>query len=190
MPNFYIIAGPNGAGKTTASYTILPEVLHCFEFINADEIARGLSPLKPENAAFEAGRIMLQQIDKHLTSGMDFAIETTLSGNHYTNIIKTAKKKEYKVCLIFLWLKSVEAAKERVKRRVEDGGHNIPEEVIERRYKRGLFNFFYTFSSLVDEWILFDNNTFPPEILAEKRDEIIYYKKETYNFIKNNISHD
>jgi predicted ABC-type ATPase len=172
MPDFYIIAGCNGAGKTTASYTILPEVLHCYEFINADEIAKGLSPFKPESAAFEAGRIMLRQINKHIEAGVDFAIETTLSGHHYIKFIESAKKKGYKVYLIFLWLKSVEAARERVKKRVEEGGHNIPNDIIERRYKRGLYNFFHIFSSLVDNWMLFDNNTIVPKLIAEKQKEV------------------
>lgn len=189
MPNFYIIAGPNGAGKTTASFTILPEILKCYEFVNADEIAKGLSPLRPEGVEFEAGRVMLSQINKHIHSQVDFAIETTLAGRHYTEIIKQAKSKNYHVSVIFLWLKSVEAAKARVKRRVEDGGHNIPEEVIERRYHRGLYNFFHTFSSLVDEWILFDNNGFPPVMIAEKKKEIVLHREEIYSQIKNAAQH-
>ncbi|HXU25843.1 MAG TPA: zeta toxin family protein, partial [Bacteroidia bacterium] len=100
MPNLYIIAGCNGAGKTTASYTILPEVLNCYEFINADEIAKGLSPFNPDNVAFEAGRIMLNQIQRHLNANIDFAIETTLSSKHYVGIINEAKQKNYTVNLL------------------------------------------------------------------------------------------
>jgi len=171
MPNLYIIAGCNGAGKTTASFTILPEVLNCYEFINADEIARGLSPFKPENASFEAGRIMLNQIDKHIEAGVDFAIETTLSSKHYEEVIPNAKKKGYVVTLLFFWLESVNIAKERVKKRVEGGGHNIPEDVIERRYKRGLENFFRKFIHLADNWLLVDNDK-EFKLIAKKSDKL------------------
>ena len=105
-PNLYIIAGPNGAGKTTASYTILPEVLNCYEFINADEIARGLSPFKPENAAFDAGRIMLQQIEKHIGTRISFAIETTLSGRFHFQIVQSARSQGWNVGLVYIGLRS------------------------------------------------------------------------------------
>ncbi len=166
MPNLYIIAGPNGAGKTTASYTILPKFLECFEFINADEIANSISPLKPENASIEAGRIMLMQINNHMKAGVDFAIETTLSSRHYSALIQKAKNKGYSVSLIFLWLDSFETAKERVRKRVEKGGHDIPPDVIKRRYERGLYNFFNVFISLCDNWILLDNNALEPILIA------------------------
>ncbi len=172
MPNFYIIAGPNGAGKTTASYTILPKILDCFEFINADEIANGLSPSAPEKAALEAGRVMLKQIDEHIDRGVDFAIETTLSSRHYTGIIRKAKNKGYSVSLIFLWLKSSDAAIERVKKRVEQGGHNIPSDTIKRRYERGLYSFFNVFLSLCDNWALFDNNDTEPVLIASGETEV------------------
>lgn len=172
MPDFYIIAGPNGAGKTTASYTILPNFLSCFEFINADEIANSIAPQEPEKAAFDASRIMLRQIDNHIDSGVDFAVETTLSSKHYANIIKKAKNSGYSVSLIFLWLESSEAAKERVRKRVEKGGHSIPPEVIKRRYTRGLYNFFNVFVSLCDNWILFDNNGLEPLIIASGETEM------------------
>jgi predicted ABC-type ATPase len=186
MPDFYIIAGPNGAGKTTASYTILPNFLDCFEFINADEIANSIAPQEPEKAAFEASRIMLGQIDKHLELGVDFAVETTLSSKHYANIIKKAKNRGYSVSLIFLWLESFEAARERVKKRVEKGGHSIPPEVIKRRYTRGLYNFFHVFVSLCDNWILFDNNGLEPLIIAsgETETEIEQEDKSLFEKIK------
>jgi predicted ABC-type ATPase len=189
MPNLYIIAGCNGAGKTTASYTILPEVLNCYEFINAAEIAKGLSPFKPDNAAFEAGRIMLNQIQKHLETNVDFAIETTLSSKHYEGIIKQAQQKNYTVNLLFFWLPTIELAKVRVKKRVEDGGHNIPVDIIERRYKRGLYNFFHVYSLLVDRWILIDNTERIPKIIAERETTLIYNNFELYNQIKNNSTH-
>ena len=116
--NLYIIAGCNGAGKTTASYTILPEILNCKEFVNADEIARGLSPFQPEKASFEAGRIMLNRIDELFQKEVDFAFETTLSAKSYLSIVKKAQSLGYFVTLIFFWLNSVELAKQRVKIRV------------------------------------------------------------------------
>lgn len=172
MPNFYIIAGPNGAGKTTASYTILPKFLECFEFINADEIAFSLSPDNSERMAFEAGRIMLARIDEHFNNGIDFAVETTLSSKYYVHIIEKARKQGYSVSLIFLWLKSVETAMERVKQRVEKGGHDIPPDVITRRYMRGLYNFFNVFVPLCDNWILYDNNAPVPALIASGESKI------------------
>lgn len=186
MPNLYIIAGCNGAGKTTDSYTILPEVLNCYEFINADEIARGISPFRSETVSFEAGRIMLHQIQKHIDAKIDFAIENTLSSKHYAGIIKKAKQKGYTIRLLFFWLPTIELAKIRVKTRVEEGGHNIPSDVIERRYKRGLFNFFHVYSLISDSWMLIDNTEGSPQIIAEKKDVLICNNTELYNKIKNN----
>lgn len=166
MPNLYIIAGSNGAGKTTASFTVLPEILKCKEFVNADEIARGLSPFQAETASLQAGRIMLNRIDELLEGGLDFAFETTLSTRSYVSLIKKCKLKEYKVSLLFFWLDSFSTAKERVKYRVAHGGHNIPEDVIERRYKRGLENLMKLYIPVVDYWIIFDN-TKEPATVAE-----------------------
>ncbi len=166
MPNLFIIAGPNGAGKTTASYTVLPELLNCNEFVNADEIAKGISPFNPDSVSFESGRIMLTRINQLLETKIDFAFETTLSTRSYVSFIKKAKNSGYKVTLLFFWLDSIETAKERVKHRVLQGGHNIPSEVIERRYKRGLRNFVELYLNQVDYWLLFDN-TKEPSIIAE-----------------------
>ena len=127
----YIIAGCNGAGKTTASFTILPEILNCHEFVNADEIAKGISPFQPEKVSFEAGRIMLNRIEELLRFGKDFAFETTLATKIYQDKIAVAKERQYQVVLIFFWLQNVDLAKERVKIRVKEGGHNIPEDIIE-----------------------------------------------------------
>jgi predicted ABC-type ATPase len=126
MPNLYIIAGCNGAGKTTASLTVLPEVLNCFEFVNADSIAAGLSPLNPDSVAFEAGRIMLNRIRHLLNNEVDFAFETTLSTKSYVSLIKEAKTRGYQITLLYFWLNSPELAINRVTNRVSQGGHNIP----------------------------------------------------------------
>lgn len=164
MPFLYVIGGCNGAGKTTASFTVLPEVLGCNEFVNADEIAKGLSPFQPESVAFEAGRILLKRVRELLAGGKDFAFETTLSTRSYLPFIKEAQLSGYTVVLIFFWLDSVELAQERVKKRVREGGHNIPDEVIKRRYYNGLKNL-SRFLRVVDSWVVCDNtNGFSTQI--------------------------
>ncbi|MBR6286344.1 MAG: zeta toxin family protein [Bacteroidaceae bacterium] len=158
MPRLYIIAGCNGAGKTTASFTVLPEMLNCTEFVNADEIARGLSPFKPESVALEAGRIMLDRILLHIRNGVDFALETTLATRSYAGLIKKAQAKGYFVSLLYFWLVSPEQAIMRVAKRVAEGGHNIPEDVIRRRYTNGLRNLFELYIPICDYWVMYDNS--------------------------------
>lgn len=167
MPNLYIIAGPNGAGKTTASLTVLPEVLDCREFVNADMIAASLSPFKPEAVAFEAGRLMLLRIKELLQHNQDFAFETTLATRSYASLITLAKKQGYTVTLLFFWLRSPLLARERVAERVQKGGHNIPSDIIDRRYNRGLENFFKIYKDKTDRWLFYDNSEHY-ELLAEK----------------------
>jgi predicted ABC-type ATPase len=166
--NLYIVAGCNGAGKTTASFTILPEIIECKEFVNADEIAKGLSPFQPEKVAFESGRIMLKRITELLFDNQSFAFETTLSTKSYKSKIIEAKEKGYTVTLLFFWLQNVELAKARVKMRVSEGGHNIEPEIIERRYFRGIKNLFKIYLPIVDGAIIFDNSNGKHELLAEK----------------------
>jgi predicted ABC-type ATPase len=167
VPNLYIISGCNGAGKTTASFTILPEMLDCREFVNADEIAKGLSPFKPENVSFQAGRIMIERIDELLNTRVDFAFETTLTTLSYLNTIKKAKEKGYSVTLLYFWLNDVNLAIERVKIRVSEGGHNIPTETIHRRYFRGVYNLVNKFITLCDYWIVINNSSRPFTFVAE-----------------------
>ncbi len=161
MKNLYIIAGCNGAGKTTASYTVLPEMLGCREFVNADEIARGLSPFNPEGAAIQAGRLMIERVLQLMKDGQDFAFETTLATRSYIKLIKQAQSVGYFVTLLFFSLPTPEQAVQRVARRVSQGGHNIPLDVIYRRYEAGLKNFFQLYMPVVDFWALYDNNTCP-----------------------------
>ncbi|MDW7690850.1 zeta toxin family protein [Flammeovirgaceae bacterium SG7u.111] len=168
MKKLYIISGCNGAGKTTASYTILPEVLDCEEFVNADEIARGLSPFNPEKSAVHAGRLMLTKIQHLIETGQDFAFETTLATKSYKNLVNKAKENGYKVILLFFWLRTPELAVKRVEIRVKEGGHHIPGNVIRRRYENGLKNFFNIYEPKVDEWMLIDNSGEPYEIIAKK----------------------
>lgn len=167
MKRLYVIAGCNGAGKTTASYTILPEMLECKEFVNADEIAKGLSPFQPEKAAISAGRLMLKRIKQLIESGDDFAFETTLATRSYARLFQKAKAKGYTISLIFFWLSSADLAVRRVETRVKEGGHSIPENVIRRRYKNGLHNFFNLYQASVDDWMLINNSGRPYELIAE-----------------------
>lgn len=184
--NLYIIAGCNGAGKTTASFTILPSILNCKEFVNADEIAKGLSPFQPEAVSFEAGRIMLHRIEELVHSGEDFAFETTLASKSYRGRILQAQSLGYRVILLFFWLRDMELAKYRVSSRVKEGGHNIPVEVIERRYSAGIRNLFDIYLGIVDEAMIFDNSDGKHELIAEKsgNSPIIAVSFEKFNQIK------
>ncbi len=174
-PRLYIIAGCNGAGKTTASMVVLPEILHCSEFVNADEIAKGLSPFNPEDVAIEAGKLMLQRIETLLDRRATFAIETTLATKSYQTLVKRARQMGYIVFLLFFWLPSPEMAEQRVRLRVASGGHDIPKDVIHRRYWRGLDNLFNVFAPIVDKWSMYDNiNSMQPIV---ERNEIIDNKK-------------
>ncbi len=187
--NLYIIAGCNGAGETTASLTILPEVLHCREFINTDEIAKGLSPLNPESVAVQAGKLMLQRFEYLLKSGETFAVETTLATKTYIKKIQQAQAKGYTVTLLFFSLDSPELVVERVKYRVQEGGHNIPTDTIKRRYTMGLKYLFNDYLPIVDNPYLYDNIQKELELLAEKMDnELVIYQEQHYEILKNYAS--
>lgn len=179
MPEMYILAGPNGAGKTTAAYQLLPDVFNTVEFVNADEIARGLSPFNPEGVAFEAGRIMLRRIEQLLNEKKSFAFETTLSGRTYLKLIRQAKLNSYHIVLFFVQLISPQLAQHRVQNRVSKGGHNIPACVIERRFYKGIENF-SKYSQEVHDWYVYDNSG-PEYVLTAKN---IDAKIEILNFEK------
>ncbi|MBO7597842.1 MAG: zeta toxin family protein [Bacteroidales bacterium] len=181
----YIISGCNGAGKTTASVTILPEIFECKEFVNADEIAKGLSPFNPESVAIQAGKLMLERINYLLTQNDSFAIETTLSTKSYQNLVLQAHEKGFYVQLLYFWLPSPEFATARVAQRVKEGGHNIPKDVIYRRYFAGLKNLFEIYMSIVDYCMIIDNAENPRAIIAEKdEDGLVIYNKSTFNNIR------
>ncbi|WP_297976830.1 zeta toxin family protein [uncultured Capnocytophaga sp.] len=188
LPKLYIIAGCNGAGKTTASFTILPEILGCKEFINADEIAKGLSPFQPESVAVQAGRIMLARMDELLQKGETFAFETTLATKSYKQKIEWAQANGYEVTLLFFWLDSPNIAKERVAQRVAEGGHSIPLETIERRYYNGIANLFTIYIDIVDICYIFDNSEGRKELIAQKErhKDIVIYNNDKFNLMKNN----
>ncbi len=167
MANLYIIAGCNGAGKTTASFTILPEMLNCKEFVNADSIAAGLSPFNPESVAIEAGRLMLSRIHELMKAGVDFAFETTLATRSYVSLVKAAQQMGYEITLLFIWLDSPRTAIQRVADRVAEGGHNIPDNVVERRYHRGIFNLINLYIPICNRWIVINNKDVVPELISK-----------------------
>ena len=182
----YIISGCNGAGKTTASMTILPEFLDCQEFVNADMIASGLSPFKPENVAFESGRIMLERIDFLMKTNQSFAIETTLATKSYKNKLLDAIENGYQIKFLFFWLPSYEMAIDRVAIRVSEGGHNIPKDIIKRRYFRGIENLFNIYIPLAHDWAVFENSNKHPEIVAQGMlNEIQIMKQELWDAFLN-----
>jgi len=187
--NLYIISGCNGAGKTTASYTVLPEILDCREFVNADEIARGLSPFNPEGMAIEAGRLMLRRIEELLSRDESFSIETTLATKSYLNLVRRAQAKDYRVNILFFWLRTPELAIQRVAERVQHGGHNIPEDIIRRRYVAGINNLFRQFIPEVDYWDIYDNSETPRVQIAcgGKNAETIIYEETLLNQIKRHV---
>ena len=186
MPRLYIISGCNGAGKTTASYSLLPEMLDCKEFVNSDEFAKGLSPFDPSKASIQASRYMLMKIRYLLKRQDDFAVETTLATRTLLKIVKSAQAAGYTVTLLYFWLNSPEMAIERVRARVEAGGHNIPEETIVRRYHTGIYYFFNIYAPICERWILTDNSQIPFRVIAEgSKSEVISRRdRETYDKIK------
>jgi predicted ABC-type ATPase len=167
LPTVYLIADCNGAGKTTASLTLLPEMLECKEFVNADNIAAGISPFQPDKVAIEAGRLMLKRINDLKKIKIDFAIETTLSSRNYISKIKEFQKENYEVILIYFWLNTPLLAIERIKERVKKGGHFIPDEIVTRRYYRGIKNLLQYFIPFCDYWLVFDNSSQNAVMVAE-----------------------
>lgn len=186
MPRLFILSGCNGSGKTTASYSLLPDLLECSEFVNSDEFAKSLSPFNPSEASVAASRYMLMKIKYLLSRKSDFIIETTLATRSLMNIIKEAQELNYTVTLLFFWLNSVDLAIKRVKSRVESGGHNIPEEVIRRRYIMGIKYFFEIYAPVCDRWVLADNSKSPFAVIAEgTKDNIQIKDEEKYRTIRN-----
>ncbi len=161
-PTVYIIAGPNGSGKTTFARRFLPDFVQCREFLNADLIAAGLAPFAPETQALLATQLMLEQVRKLVQKRDSFSLETTLSGRSYRQMIPQWRKTGFHVVLFFLWLPSANLAVQRVASRVKQGGHNIPEADIRRRYDRGLKNLFDLYISLVDVAHVYNAATLPP----------------------------
>ena len=164
-----IVAGANGAGKTAFATEFLPNEADCPIFINADLIAAGLSPFRPDLTALRAGRLMLSMIRDYVRRGESFAFETTLSGRSYARLIPHWREQGYSVELFFLRLSKPEIAIARVKQRVAEGGHDVPEPVIRRRFHAGLRNFEHIYKGLVDKWVVYDNSGDKPVLLKEGR---------------------
>ncbi len=163
----HIIAGPNGAGKTTFAESFLPKEAACPNFINVDLIAQGLSPFEPETMAIRAARLMLQRIDEAVQRGESFAFETTLSGLSYLARMKRWKEEGYEIILYFLKIPSVEFAMERIRLRVAQGGHDVPEDDIRRRFVRSWENFQKLYKPLADSWVILDTSRKAPVIVDE-----------------------
>lgn len=185
MADLYIIAGPNGAGKTTAAQVLVPELFGCREFVNADNIARGLSPFNEEGAAIRAGRIMLERLHDLLERRVSFAFETTLSSRNFVPFIERAHLSGYRSHLIYLWLDSPEKAVARVAQRVSEGGHNIPVDVIERRYSKSLYNLNHHYRAAVTDWHLYNNMDEPALIASGEGDTINIKDEKLWRIIQN-----
>jgi len=179
-PLVIAIAGPNGAGKSTLAPFLIRDEYGLMEYVNADSIAHGLAAFSPESVAFEAGRIMLRRIRALANQNLNFAFETTLASRSYARLIKELRARGYEFHLFYLWLSSADLAVQRVRERVRRGGHDVPEEVIRRRYVKGAQNFFAVYSGLADTWGMYDNSELgepveianknkntPPKILRE-----------------------
>jgi predicted ABC-type ATPase len=165
-PNAYIIAGPNGAGKTTFAREFLPHYADCTNFINADLIAQGLSPFSPERAAFRAGRLVLSEIASMAERRVDFGFESTLAGRSYKGLLQELKNQGYQIQFFYLWLPRLDLVLSRIKERVAQGGHDVPEIDVRRRFERSARNFFLRYAPLSDSWMLFDNSGATPALIA------------------------
>ena len=184
-PIVYVIAGPNGAGKTTFANEFLPGFVDCREFLNADLIAAGLSPFAPETQNFRAGRLLIDRIKELVQEKQHFAFETTLSGRGYVRNLAEIKKNGYRIMLFFLWLPNADLAVARVSNRVRQGGHNVPEPVVRRRYKTGIRNLFQLYQPQVDAWWLYDASRLPPVVIAQEEDgELLVHNEQLFQHIK------
>lgn len=183
-PNVYIIAGPNGAGKTTFATSYLPVYAKCKQFVNADLIAKGLSPFAPELAAMKAGRVVLEQLHSLAATKQDFGFESMLSGKTYISLIKMLKKHGYIVHLYYLWVPSVSVSLSRIKERVAQGGHHVPSQDVRRRYGKSKENFLNHYRNLADFWYVFDNSVAPPLMIAKGVEQVeTVFERELYDKI-------
>ena len=189
MPRLYIISGCNGSGKTTASYTLLPDLLDCREFVNSDEFAKSLSPFDPAAASVTASRYMLMKINYLLERRADFCVETTLATRSLMKIIEQAQGLDYEVTVLYFWLNSPELAIQRVHDRVAAGGHSIADNVVRRRYVMGLQYFFDTYIPVIDRWVLADNSRSPFTVVAEGSKQVMYIKDNEKFHLIWNIAH-
>lgn len=167
-PHLYVIAGPNGAGKTTFAREFLPRYAKCDEFVNMDLIAQGLAPFDPRTAALEAGRIMVKRLRSLMDQRHRFAFETTLAGQNHQRFFKEAQRVGYRITLYYLYLPSEGLALQRIRERVQRGGHDVPEIDVRRRFKRSLTNVLKVYRKIVDSFVLFDNAGSAPILVAHE----------------------
>ena len=172
MSDIVIIGGPNGAGKTTAAPQVVPQRLRIQEFVNADEIARGLSPFNPDGAALAAGRLMIERMRELVAKGESFAFETTCAGRAYAPWLRNCKAAGWRVTLLYLWLPSPQIAVARVDRRVRSGGHSIPTDVVIRRWRVGLLNMRFVYLPLANVALIYDNSDQQRTLIAEKKSDV------------------
>ncbi len=181
-----LVGGPNGAGKTTFINTYLPEYTNVREYVNADLIAKGISPFDPEGATIEAGRVVLARVHQLLGAGKSFTLETTLSGRAYVSLLQKAKQLGYRLELYYIYLNSVEISMNRISERVLRGGHDIPPDAVFRRYDRSLRNLFELYMPLSDAWYLFDNSgAVAKRVAAMRGEELSVTDQRLYSEIQN-----
>lgn len=165
-PNVYVIAGANGAGKTTFATQFLPLYVKCKVFVNADLIAKGLSPFAPDEVSLKAGKLLLKELDAQAAKRNDFSFETTLSGKSYIHFLKELRKMGYNIHIFYLWIPSVKLALSRVKERVSVGGHDVAEADIKRRFLKSMDNFLNIYKPLADHWVIMNNGGISPYTIA------------------------
>ncbi|RPI23396.1 MAG: Zeta toxin family protein [Acidobacteria bacterium] len=184
MPRLFVIGGPNGAGKTTSAMALMPELLECEEYVNADAIAQAISPFRPESVALQSGRLMLRKIHQLAVQNADFAFETTLASRSFAPLLSAWKGQGYAVTLLFLWLRSPQLAVDRVRLRVQSGGHAISDDVIIRRYWTGLKNLVSLYLPLADRWSVYDNSGPRPRLVAGRSEsDVVVYDEGVWNQI-------
>jgi predicted ABC-type ATPase len=164
----YMIGGPNGAGKTTAAMNIMPELIDCYEYVNADAIAAALSPFRPNEVTIDAGRLMLSRIRELAEKKQDFAFETTMASRSFVPFLNKCKNAGYRIHLVYIWLHSPDLSIARVAQRVESGGHFVPDDIVRMRYDRGLKNFFKLYMPIADTWAFYDNSYAEIQLVAQK----------------------
>ena len=167
-PTCYVIAGPNGAGKTTFAMNYLPEIAGCHNFVNADMIAHGISPLDSVAVQYDAGRLFLREVHKNIDKRTSFAFETTLAGRSHINLLKKLRQDRWQIILFFLWIPDADFSRERVRQRVRDGGHDVPDNAIYRRYPRVMHNFINLYMPLCDKVSCYDNSNPEPVLFSEQ----------------------
>jgi predicted ABC-type ATPase len=186
MPEAIILGGPNGAGKTSWALRHLRPTLGISEFVNADEIARGLSPLNAEGASFAAGRLLVERIHALADAGQSFAFETTCAGRGHIRLLEKCHTAHYRITLVFLWLPSIAAAVNRVARRVSEGGHGVPDSIIARRYVAGLRNMRHLYLPLADVGLIYDNSDGSGLLIAEHQpgSMLVVHDRKRWNQIE------